>query len=313
LVLAARSWTLFPLYCSFITASLCFDLGRLAIISKWIAPQRLIQFNALNESIAIVGGIVAYALMGRIIAVAGQGRALFMAALIYLAALGVIFPLARGYIEKYSPMALTGHNKDQFSTPSPPMEESASTLLTVLFFLLGCTVLAGGVLNFTLPIQFKFRCKGDIADWGIMMAFYQIGALMAGSLLPLSRAYFSPHQLLVWTFIILAGVMTAAAQIKTIWGLCTLNFALGLGFTMVQIMLESLIQQYSPRKDIGKITSWVMMLRGAGYCVTSLIGAFLLNRYWTGLPMLIGALVLISAAMIAARSNCFHCRFVTGK
>lgn len=93
LVFSLQSWAVLLLYFCFISGSLFFNLGRVAILPSLVPPHQLMAFNALNESIAATGEIAGYALMGVVIAYTGQRGALQIAALLFLAAFGMALKL----------------------------------------------------------------------------------------------------------------------------------------------------------------------------------------------------------------------------
>lgn len=307
LLFCFRQYAVILIYFCFITASLCFYVGRLAIIPRFVPPRRLIAFNALNEGIAVGGGIVAYALMGWIIAIAGRSGALQIAALFFLASFCTVFNLARRRTGITAKFGTDGRNKEgSVLFPAWRRIIGGNNDLEPYFILAGIVLLAGGVLNYTLPMLFKFRFEGTIAHWGVMMALYQTGAFLATVLLPRCSESLGLRRMLALTFIILAGAMAAMGLLASIIGIGGLMLILGCSFTVVHIVLESMIQKNSPSAHRGKVASWVMIQRGLCYSGASVVGAFLLSRCAPWILILIGALLPSAAALMVIRSKIFR-------
>ena len=92
LVFAASGRGVFPVYLGFMTLSLFFTIGLQSLVAAIIPKDRIFFFNALNERVAISGGIIAPWLIGLTIAKTGQKAALAMAGLLF--ALAVLLYLS---------------------------------------------------------------------------------------------------------------------------------------------------------------------------------------------------------------------------
>ncbi len=75
----------------------------------------------------------------------------------------------------------------------------------------------------------------------------------------------------------------------------------GCGFTMFHIFWESLIQQTSPKQHMGKIMSLLSSYKGLCYLSAILSGALVIKLWTPQSLLLMGALLMGSAALPANR------------
>jgi len=75
----------------------------------------------------------------------------------------------------------------------------------------------------------------------------------------------------------------------------------GCGFTMFHIFWESRIQQTSPKQHMGKIMSLLSSYKGLCYLSAILCGALVIKLWTPQLLLVLGALLMGSAALPAYR------------
>lgn len=296
-------------YFFFICSSLFFTLGRLTIIPLLVTEDRIISFNALNERVAIAGGILSPVLVAWMIAKIGRNVALGVAGFLFLMAICTVFMLPKRTAPAES--ATGCHRPDRghlFSIFIGIFKENYN--LRTYFILTGFVLLGGGILNFSLPLLFKDRFGGDISQWGFLMSLYQTGAFLSTLLLRCSEAL-SLWRALIVTFVALSAAMAVLGKLTPPFQLSWLMVLFGCGFTFMYVLFESLIQKNSPAPHVGKIVSALLFLRGVCYFVGILGSALVLKLLDTGSLLLVGALLLLAASMLVkasgfARHSNFH-------
>lgn len=167
---------------------------------------------------------------------------------------------------------------------------------------MGIVVVAGGIFNFTLPMVLKFSFKGDITDWGVLMALYQTGAFAAAVLLRRFSTSLDWRIMLALTFTLTAVAM-ASIGLPGFTRMSGQMVLAGGGFTTAHIVLESKIMHCSPFAQRGKIAAQIMMQKGILYCGSSLVGAYLSGRWVPDDLILFGALMLMAGVPLVFRST----------
>jgi DHA3 family macrolide efflux protein-like MFS transporter len=309
LVFSVFPGAVISVYFFFICASLFFTLGRLTIIPLLVTENRIIFFNALNERVAIAGGISSPFLVAWMIAKIGRNAALGVAGFLFLMAICTVFMLPKRTAPAES--ATGCHRPDRghvFSIFRGIFKENYN--LRTYFLLTGFVLLGGGILNFSLPLLFKDRFGGNISQWGFLMSLYQAGAFLSTLLLRYSTALSLPRALIV-TFVTLSAAMAVLGKLTPPFQLSWLMVLFGCGFTFIYVLFESLIQKNSPAPHVGKIVSALLVLRGACYLGGILGSVLVLKLLDTGSLLLVGALLLLAASMLVkassfARHSNFH-------
>lgn len=295
----ASRWMIFPVYFCFILASLFFSIGHLSLVPMLIPKNRLMAFNALNERIAIAGGILSPWLIGMMLEKTGRTTALGLAGLIFAFTLLLIAGLPK--LNESQPPAKAG----QVLKPKTGRLFSRTRasfhgchINYIYFLMLGFVLLGGGVLNIGLPFYFKTNLNGDIARWGFIMSAFQAGAFSSTLLLPICEARLKQQAIPSFSFLVLGGAMFVLPYATNYLQVSVLMFFLGCGFTLLHIFWESLIQQYSPRHMMGKTMSLLSSYKGLCYLGTVLAGAVISSFWGAESFLMIGSLVVGSAFFI---------------
>ncbi len=295
----ASQWAIFPVYFCFIVASLFFSIGQLSLVPMLIPKNRLMAFNALNERIAIAGGILSPWLIGMMLEKTGRSTALGLTCLIFAFTVLLIAGLPK--INKSRASEKAGQILKQKTGPFFSRTRAAFNgcqINYVYFLMLGVVLLGGGVLNIGLPFYFKTNLNGDIARWGFIMSAFQAGAFSSTLLLPLCEAKLKQPAIPSFSFLVLGGAMFVLPYATDYLQVSVLMFFLGCGFTMLHIFWESLIQQYSPRHMIGKTMSLLSSYKGLCYLGTVLTGAMISSIWGAESFLMIGSLVVGAAFFI---------------
>ena len=167
--------------------------------------------------------------------------------------------------------------------------------------MLGFLLVGGGILNFGLPLLFKQRLGGDISQWGVIISAFQAGSFLASFLLPrLLKTVFS-KKMRAFVFLVLGAAMYALTLSTSHIQMALLMVIFGCGFTLLHIFWESLIQQYSLQPHLGKTMSLLSAYKGVCYLGTILCGAVVIKFGACRLLLLLGALLMGSAALPAHR------------
>ncbi len=156
-------------------------------------------------------------------------------------------------------------------------------------------------LSFGLPLLFKQRLGGDISQWGVIISAFQAGSFLATLLLP--RLLFAVRLKAMQSlgFLALGAAMLALSLVTNYIQAALLMVVVGCGFTMFHIFWESLIQQTSPKQHMGKIMSLLSSYKGLCYLSAILSGALVVKLWTPQSLLLLGALLMGSAALPANR------------
>lgn len=302
LVLVASSWVVFPVYLGFITLSLFFTIGLQSLVPAIIPKGQIFFFNALNERVAIFGSIIAPWLIGMAVAKTSQKAALTMAGLLFALAIGALFlfPKQRqtanqhvGYQRRKQARCnlFTGYRSIFKINPGQK----------TCFFMLGFVLVGSGILNFGLPLLFKQRLGGDISQWGVIISGFQAGSFLATFLLPRLLKTVFPAKIQSFAFLVLGAAMYFLSLSTNHIHMALMMVIFGCGFTLLHLFWESLIQQHSPKPHLGKAMSLLSAYKGAIYLGTILCGAAVIKFGTCRLLLLLGALLIESAALLANR------------
>jgi len=302
LVFVASGWGVFPVYLGFITLSLFFTIGLQSLIPAIIPKDQIFFFNALNERVAISGGIIAPWLIGLAIAKTGQKAALATAALLFALAVGILFLLPK---QRRTVNPRAGHQtreqarRNLFSGYGSILKTNPG--LEPCFFVLGFVLVGGGILNFGLPLLFKQRLGGDISQWGVIISGFQAGSFLATFLLPRLLKTVFRKKMRSFAFLVLGAAMYALTLSTSHIQMALLMVIFGCGFTLLHIFWESLIQQTSPKQHMGKVMSLLSSYKGLCYLGIILSGALVIKLWNVQSLLFIGALLMGSASLLANR------------
>lgn len=306
LILQLSTWLILPVYLFFTVGSLFFNIGRLSVTPLLIPKKQIIAFNALNERVSLAGSICGPCLISWVVLKAGQGVALGLAgALLMLSVCAVCgLPKSADVPDGSSRSPKGGGGKDSLLFKyREPFRKNHN--LRAYFLIFGFVLLGGGVLNIGLPILFKSNFGSNIADWGLILSGFQAGSCLATFLLPRWSSTFRPKSILSLTFLILAGGMAILGHLTTYIQIALLMILFGCGLTLAHIFLESLIQQTSPKVDMGKTISMLTAYRGACYLGAILSSALVLSL-WGPQPLLLAAsLLLLWASLLTTGATPF--------
>jgi MFS family permease len=286
------------IYLFFICTSLFFTIGRLTIIPLLVPGNRLISFNALNERVAIAGAVTSPFIVGWTISQIGKRAALGIAGLVFLIAICAVVMLPKNPAvpeSKTIPNPKLQNRRNLFSAYHVIFNNNCN--LGAYFIVLGLVLLAGGILNFSLPLLFKERYGGYILQWGFLMSLYQAGAFVSTLILRWSAALSLRRDLII-TFVALSAAIAVLGKFTPPFRLSWLMVPFGCGFTFMFVLFESLIQKSTPAPHMGKIISALLVLRGSCYFVGIMGSVLVLKLLDTGSLLLVGAFLLLAASML---------------
>jgi len=292
------------LYFLFMVASLMFYISRLAITPRLIPKARLISYNAVNERVALTGGILGPWLIGLTIQFAGDRAALAMGACMFLFS-GL---LARGLPD-------TGGTRNPVADIVPKLSEWRMWLHYRISPLyddrvkgwigwMGMLVIGGGLLNFAGPLFNKTYFGDDIAAWGMVMSGYQAGACLAAMLLPALSSRLSDRAVISGGFLLIGTGFALLAVFQQQLLFAGVMAGFGFGFTLLCLFLESRIQ----RDCAGNRCIPTMAALAAGRSVCLLFG-IMAGFTVAGLCevpaclMAAGALTLVICAWISVKTS----------
>ena len=300
LLLTESPLPVWGLYLLFMVASLMFYISRLAITPCLIAKERLIDYNSINERVALAAGIAGLWLIGLLIRHAGGRAAL---------ALGIGMFLCSGLLVRGLPHIAGARS----STGTIPQIAGWKRLpriyiaplcdrrVKIWFALLGVVIVSGGILNLGGPLFNKSFFTGDIAAWGGVMSGYQAGACLAALFLPALARRFADHTLVILSFVTL-GLGFGLLALFQGWPLFIIvMMGFGFGFTLVSLFLESRIQRDCAKNRLGRMMAALSAFRGTSLLTGILAGAFIANLGGVRLLMVLGALTLATGVLRANR------------
>jgi len=293
---------LFPVYLAFIVASLFFAIGRMSLAPMIVSKNRLIAFNALNERVAISGGIISPWIIGVMIEKWGQASALGAAFLLFAGSILLIAGIRVLPRKSDLPAMAPGPQKDLRDNARPwavPIKMDSS--LKPYFLLLGFVLLGGGVLNLGLPLYLKNDLNINIAEWGFIMSAFQTGAFLSTCLLPRMKTTLKQGVFLPSWFLVLAGAMFLLPHATAPVQVSALMLLLGCGFTMLHIYWETMIQQNSPRHMLAKTMALLSSYKGACYLATILCGALISVTWGAAAFIMLGSIAVGSACLFTPR------------
>jgi len=273
-----------------------FYISRLSITPLLIAKDRLINYNAINERVALAAGIAGPFLIGLLIRHTGSRWALLLGASMFLCSMLWVLGLPS---TDHRPSAR--ETSDTFNGLQRLYRAYIAPLrdrrVKIWFGLLGVIITTGGLLNFGAPVFNKIFFQGDIAAWGGFMSAYQAGACLAAFLLPTLAARMTDRRLVASSFVALALAfgMLAAFQWLPLFAMMMMVF--GCGSTLVTLFLESRIQRDCTRDRLGRTMAALSAFRAAGLLCGILAGVIIVKFSGIKLFMALGAGALVVATM----------------
>lgn len=298
LIPAVSRTSVLSLYLAFIVASLFFYIGRLYITPMVVSKDQIISFNSLNERISLAGGVCGPWIIGSIVLSAGREIALIISGVIYFLA-----ALASNGLHLCEDRCLESNRVDEniktyFRGYAEPFK--VSPVLKWHFATFGVVLVGGGALNFGFPILLKDRF-GTIADWGILMSGFTGGSCLATFLLPKCSVIWRREVLLSLALFASGGAMVILWQFSYLTYMFIPMILLGVGFSLLHILLESLVQQDS----IGSLSKTMPMIaafKGLCYLAVMLFSAVMLTTWGPQILFVLGAvLFLFTSLLIAGR------------
>ncbi|MFH1148317.1 MAG: hypothetical protein V1736_11510, partial [Pseudomonadota bacterium] len=297
LILSVSRCTVLPLYLLIIVGSLFFYIGRLYITPMIVQKDWIISFNSLNERVALAGGICGPWIISWIVLKAGRETALAVAALLFLIAAfaGSKLPSC----EARSGGAKRGEGTDARSLFCKYVEPfQLSPVLKGRFAVLGIVLIGGGTLNLGFPMLVKAQ-SGTIADWGILMSGYTAGSFLATCLLPKCSLIWKGEVLVSLGLLIAGGSMAIAGVPSFHAHMLPLMILLGFGFSLLHVLLESLIQQESTGA-LSRTMPALAAFKGTCFLGVMLSSAVILNTWGPQLLFTLGALLMLASSLVVA-------------
>lgn len=304
---------IFPVYFCFSICSLFFNIGRLSMAPMLVPQKDLIRFNALNEQIALAGRIFGPCVISWAVLVNGQQVALGLAGIFFLgSAISAWF--LRGTTKasisqkKLAPVAQTcaqAHASAANASPQEilPLSQNCNRIRKANFVAMGFLLVGGAILNFGTPILFRNNFEGNIGVWGLNLSGFQAGAWLASILLPRCSTTFRHSDILWVSFLILGGAMAALGQANTNLHLILLMSLFGFAFTLIHLLVQSLIQQTCSEQNssqgrVAKTISSLMSYSGICYVVVILASSLVINVTGPKFLFWIGAIIMGGGAIV---------------
>lgn len=301
LIFSVSRCTALPLYLLFIIASLFFYIGRLYLTPLIVPKGQIISFNSLNERVALAGGICGPWIIGWIVLKAGRETALAIAVLLFLLATLSSNELPSCETRSRASTSIERKNARPLFRKYLKLFE-LNPVLKGRFAMLGIVLIGGGTLNVGFPMLVKGQ-SGTIADWGILMSGYTAGSFLATCLLPKCSLIWKGEILLSLALLIAGGAMAIAGVPSLHSHMLPLMIFLGFGFSLLHILLESLIQQESTG-ILSKTMPMLAAFKGTCFLGVMLSSAVILNVWGPQFLFTLGALLmLISALVIAGKQS----------
>lgn len=270
-----------------------------------VPPDRLVAFNGLNERVSVAGAMAAPIVAGYVVAGSGKGAALLCGLLMFLFSFGAGIGLlkAGGCSKMTEGHDLFGKHLKNRSVSTLKMILSEDLKMGRYFILFGLVLAGGGLLNITLPLLFKARFGGDVSGWGFAMALYQAGSIAAALLVSRYFAGLGEKKVLFAAFFVLALSMAGLGPFTSLFLFCLLVFASGAGFTLIHLILESLVQKNSPVALVGRLISFLIAFKGICYLGITLGGVMALSVTGPAWLLITGAAVFFSAGTLCLKSD----------
>lgn len=301
LVFTVFPGAVFTLYFFSICGSIFFSLGRLAIMPALVHEEELISLNALNERVATVGNISSPFLAGWIISKLGRNAGFEIAGMIFCISLCTVLwvPKADGPVARAHRRTLKDRERETlFSIYRIVFRKSN---LLYYFAVIGILLLGGGMLNFSLPLFFKQCFKGNLVHWGVVLSFYQFGAFLSTFLLPRCPGIASRPDIFAVIFFVLGFALALLGMLTDLYSLSLLMVLFGCCFTLILVLIESLIQQSSPIPHMGKIMSLLQSYKGVCYLGATIGSAWGLTRISVPGFLLAGGLSLMVLSLLMGK------------
>lgn len=288
------------MYLLFMIASLLFYISRLSITPLLIERERLTNYNAVNERVALAAGIFGPFLIGLQIQRFGGRWALVLGAGMFFCTACLVTSLPSVSQNSTEPDGVSTSFcwKGLHNAYIAPL---CDPRVKIWFTLLGLIIVSAGLLNFGGPVFNKTFFQGDIAAWGGFMSAFQAGACLAAIILPTLAARLTDRALVIASFTALALAFGLLAVFQWIPLFVAAMLVFGCGFTLVTLFVKSRIQRDCPRNRLGRTMAALSAFRAAGLLAGILGGTLLVRLGGVQGLMLSGAVILLGSLYCAKR------------
>lgn len=283
-------------YFCLVAAGLFTYVGQLSAVAKWIAPDQLIGFNALNERVALGLRIAGPVGIGWLVHQSEPVAALGTAFLFLIAAAWVI----RGAIPDH---------KAVYPAPEPAKERHSRAIAGILNLrddsispfipLYSLVLVVGGILGYGLPLYIKTGFSAGIAEMGLVLSIYQAGSFLGTLISPRWVALETNPGFRTGGAVLVSLFLVIFPQVPGYGLLFPCIAGIGFTLTILHICLESLIQRHAPKPEIGKIMAGMASIRGICLLAGTAAGA-IGTAIWNPMVMMsvAGVLTGLTAAWI---------------
>lgn len=268
-----------------------FAIGISAWIPMIVQGERILTFNAKNESIALLGAAVTPVFISELIAKGGVISALIVASLMLFLSLLAIY-----YIEP-----TVSNSAINYLPAVKPCRRARSRLfgnacLAISGFLYEYSILAvviftGMVVAMALPVLHKNMYNGDILLWGFFMSSFQMGA--ASSSLILSRESLNPskNSIHFLGLFIIGLLMVLMSLSKNPWSIMLLMFLFGASSTLIYLLIISSVQRHADGVYIGRAMSVLKAYQGCCMLIAVSFSSVIICFFSPQFLFIIGAVI----------------------
>lgn len=289
------------IYLLFMLGSTLFMVSRLAITPQLIPEERFIDYKAVNQRVALAGGILGPWLVGLSIRHAGEEMAVAIGTCMFL--LSGLFASRLPEIETNDTRrAPSCKNTGRFRALRNRFFPDCHVRVKHPMVWTGVLLAGGGLLNFGGPHFNNTYLSGDIAVWSMVISCYQAGAWIAALLFRRFSRKGKEQRMIIGNFLLLGFCFALPAVIQQRYLFMGSMTGLGFGFTLLYEFLEFRIQKTCPAANLP--TTMAALAACRSICLLAGIAAgFVLTRIFPETAWLMGsgAAMFFGGAWVAMR------------
>jgi MFS family permease len=211
-----------------------------AIFPELVPKEDLSPALTLNGIEFNLSRAVGPGLAGLIIAVAGIGTTFVLNALSFLGVIAVIASWKRKTRKSQLPPESLSS-----ATVAAVRYVRYSPEIRVLLFRSGTVIFFASAFWALLPPVAK-RLSDSSLGYGLLLAFFGVGAVLGAVVLQRSRQLFSAEAVVSAATVVFAAVIVAVATLHSLWLLCIVIFFGGAAWTVFMSIFNTLIQILAP-------------------------------------------------------------------
>lgn len=277
-------------------------------ISAWIPMllpgERILDFNAKNESIALLGAAATPLFITGLIAGGSIISALISAGfMLALSLAAVYYTVPAGSTAAVNHFPAIKPSRRGRSTFFGYAHKAISGLLYE-YIILAVVIFTGMIVAMALPVLHINTFNGDILLWGFFMSSFQMGAASSSLILSRQNLNLSENRIVLLGIFSITMLLLLLSLLRAPWVIMILMYFFGASNTLIHILIASAVQRHTDGMYTGRSMSVFKAYQGCCMLIAVSFSSVIIYLFSAQLLFIIGAVIGCMGAVLILAFTC---------